>query len=158
MPTRVLVAENGGNHLYAIGRVGLDTGTADDGGVYTGLLRTERISPAGEGGLVHFRRVLLRVWHSGAFAGTLRAYVDETQTQVYSGPVLVDQAYAFSHAAPLASPDETLVEMDVNAVGTFIEVELEVDSDAITGVFLPEVIAVGCRILRPGRQRDAGTT
>lgn len=158
MPTRILIAGNAGNRVYAAGRVGLDTGPDDVGGPYTALMRTERFSPAGEDGLVHFRRVMLRVWHTGAFSGTLRCYVDEAQTQYYVGSTATDQELAFSVDAPVTSPDEALVEMDISAVGTFIQVELEVDSDAITGVFLPESIIVGARVLRPGRQRDASVT
>jgi hypothetical protein len=159
MPTRLMIAGNAGHRIYVAGRVGLDTGPDDVGGPYTALMRTERFSPAGENALLHFRRVALRVWHTGSFAGTMRVYVDETQTQYYtSAGVLTDQELAFSADAPTLTPDETIVEMDINAQGTYIQVELEIESDAITGVFLPETIFVGARVLRPGRQRNASTT
>jgi hypothetical protein len=158
MPTRILIAGNAGPRVYAAGRVGLDTGPDDVGGAYTALLKTERLSPAGEGGLVHFRRVLLRVLHTGTFTVTLRAYVDEVQTQVYVGSTLTDQEFTYTQTAPLVSPDESLIEVDIDAHGTFIQVELEVQSDEITGVFLPESLSIGARVLRPGRQREASTT
>ncbi len=82
MPTRVFTGDSVGSRIYSIGRIGYDTGTQDDGGVYTGTIRTERFSPAGEGGLVLYRRVQMRAWHTGSFNGTMRAFIDGIQTMV----------------------------------------------------------------------------
>jgi len=162
MTTRILVAQNGGSRVFAVGRTGLDSGTQDVGGVYTGLFQTDPLSPDGEGGLSHFRRVLVRVRHTGAFVCKVRLYVDGVQTQVYSAGALVDQEVTFTQAAPTFYPEdaeaETLLEVDCDAQGTFIVVELEVDSDDITGVFLPESVWVGRRTIKAGRQRGANTS
>ena len=97
MPSPVFVAESGGPHIYKVGRVGLDSGSQDDGGVYVGTLRTERSSPVGEDGLAHFRRVAVRVYHTGYFNMLAKVYVDGKQTQVYAtkqyvaDPVYLDQ-------------------------------------------------------------------
>ncbi len=282
MPTRVLVAEHAGPRLYSVGRVGYDTIADDTGGQFTATLRTERFSPAGEGGLVYFRRVQLRAWHTGAFLGTMKAYIDGVQTQAYNSKfltngnmnrtgswtlgtnwrvnnansgvadqsaaaasdisqalvpamvagvsyevsfttagvttgtltpkvgtqagtgvtgnatytevivagsgdallafsasgswdgtlddvtikemdgVLRDQEMIFDEASPtIVGPDggkETIVEMDISGFGTYIEVEVIVDSDAVGGVFLPESLWIGHRLVRPGVQRDAAST
>jgi len=162
MSTRLLVAQNGGSKIYALGRTGFDSGTADVGGVYSALLRTDPLSPDGEDGLTHFRRIMLRVRHTGAFVCIMRCYVDGAQTQIYSGGVLTNQAVTFTKAAPTFYPAgseaETLLEMDINARGTFIVIELAVDSDDITGVFLIESAMVGRRTIRPGRQQGASTS
>jgi len=158
MPTPVFAAENAGPRVYKVGRVGLDTGSQDTGGVYTATLRTERVSPAGEGGLCYFRRVAIRVWRTGGFTITLKAFVDGVQTRVYSGGVLVDQVAVITKAAPTTSPIEDVVEMSLAAQGTSIEVEMAVDSDDVTGVFLPELVELHYIPLRKAKGRGAEAT
>ncbi len=173
MPTRVITGDYAGSRIYAVGRVGYDSTGDDEGGTFSALLRTERFSPAGEGGLVVFRRVQARIWHTGAFSGVMKVYIDGVQTQVFSGGSLVNQSMAFSESAPtMVGADggaETIIEMDVGVLpdsngkskgsgGTYIEVEMLVDSDNVTGVFLPELFRVGHRVIRPGLQRDASST
>jgi len=162
MSTRLLVAENGGGKVYAVGRVGFDVGSQDVGGVFTGLLRSDPLSPDGEGAYTHFRRVQLRIRHTGSFVCTVRLYVDGVQTQVYTGSTLGDQAVTFTQAAPVFYPSgseaETILEVDLDAYGTFIVVELDVDSDDITGVFLVESIWVGRQTIRAGKQLAASAT
>jgi hypothetical protein len=159
MPTRVLVASDDGGRVFSLGRVGFDAAGSDPGGVYTGTLRTERFSPAGEGGLVHFRRVQVRCWHTGAFTITLTVYVDGVRTRLYSGDTLVDQSITFVQAAPTVVGEdggtETILEAAIDAEGTYLEAQLVLDSDALTGVVLPESIPIGFRIIRPGLQRAA---
>lgn len=156
--SNVFAAENTGARIYKVGRVGLDTGTEDSGGVYTMRLKSEKLSPAGEGGLCSFRRVLLRAFHTGSFSGQIKVYVDGVQTQILVSDVLTNQVFAFSEGTPVNSPAEALVEMDIEASGSIIEVEVLVDSDAVVGTFLPESIWVGYRAIRPGRQREASVS
>jgi len=157
MPNPVFCLENDGSRVYRVGRIGLDSSGDDDGGVYTGLLRTEKWAPLGEGEDVFFRSISVKVRHTGAFTSRLRAYVDGSQTQYYDGDTPTDQEITYAVAAPLASVPggvkETLLEMGLQGRGNHIEVELEVDSDEITGVFLPEYIevkAVETRLQREG--------
>lgn len=138
--------------LYKFGRVGFDSGSADPGGVYTATMHSEKISPAGELGLCHFRRVGFRIYRTGSFTITLKVYVDGVQTQIWDGAGnKTTQQVVLVSAAPTNSPDETLVEADINARGTYIEVELTVQSSDVSGVFLPEGLEVHFRPLRMAR-------
>jgi len=162
VPTRIITGDRDSSRVYTIGRVGYDSSGDDQGGVFSANLRTERLSPAGEGGLVVFRRIQARIWHTGAFSGTMVAYVDGVQTQDYSTGALADQSMAFSASAPTAVGSdggaETIIEMDLSAYGTYIEVEMSVDSNNVTGVFLPESFWIGHRVVRAGLQREAAST
>src|SRR3990167_10458305 len=104
MSTRCLIAENAGGRVYAVGRIGFDQGAQDVGGVYTGLLRSDPLSPDGEGAYTHFRRVQIRVRHTGSFVCAVRLYVDGVQTEVYTGSTLGDQEVTFTEAAPVFYP------------------------------------------------------
>jgi hypothetical protein len=143
MPAQLFIGERGGSRIYKVGRVGIDTGTADDGGVYTGTLKTERFTPAGQDGLCYFRRVALRLWRTSAFALTMKVWVDERRTQVYDTTGHAsDQTITITRGAPTFSPEETVVEASIWARGTSIQVQIEVASDSVTGIFLPEVLEV----------------
>ncbi|KKL97823.1 hypothetical protein LCGC14_1830570 [marine sediment metagenome] len=170
MPTRIITGDYSGSRIYTIGRVGYDSAGDDEGGVFTASLRSERFSPAGEGGLVTFRRIQARIWHTGAFSGIMKAFIDGVQTQIFSSGALVDQSVAFSASAPTEVGSdggaETIIEMDVGVLpdvngnskgssGTYIEVEISVDSDDVTGIFLPESFWIGHRVIRAGLQRSA---
>ncbi len=281
MPTRIITGDRSGSRIYTVGRVGYDSIADDAGGTFSANLRTERFSPAGEGGLVMFRRVQARIWHTGAFSGAMRVYVDGVQTQAYNisrvangnmnssgswtlgsnwrvdnansgvadqstptasdisqalSPVMVegrsyeitytiasrtagtltpkvgqtsgiarstndtfvetvvagsgDALLAFSASATwdgtlddvsiieldgglvdqwmdfeVSAPTEvgkdggveTIIEMDISEDGTYIEVEMSVDSDNVAGIFLPETFWVGHRVIRPGLQRSASS-
>lgn len=281
MPTRIITGDRSGSRVYTIGRVGYDSIGDDVGGTFSALLRTERFSPAGEGGLVVFRRIQARIWHTGAFSGVLKVYVDGAQTQAYnisrvangnmnsigtwtlgsnwrvdnsnsgvadqstptasdisqelspamvagrsykitytiadrtagtltpkvgqtSGTArstnatftetvvagssdallafsasatwdgtlddvsiieldggLVDQWMDFEVSAPtVVGKDggvETIIKMDVSASGTYVEVEMAVESDNVAGIFLPESFSIGHRVIRPGLQRAASS-
>jgi len=152
MPTRLFVGEATGAKLYKMGRVGWDTGTQDTGAVYTGTLKTEKISPAGEDGLCYFRRVVIRIWRTGSYTCTMKAYVDGAQTTIPSTGAT--QSVTFVKSAPTSSPDESIIEMDVTGHGTYIEIELTVDSDDITGIWLPETIEVHYRPIRTAKGRS----
>ena len=155
MPTSVFAAEKGGSHIYRIGRVGYDTGTADSGGVFSAELKTERISPAGEDGLCFFRRVVLRVWHTGAYSLTMTVYVDDVQTKTFNSATgaPTPQTIVLSRVAPTTSPIESVVEASIWAQGTYITVDIVVQSDDITGVFLPETIECHYLPIRASKSR-----
>lgn len=162
MSTTCFVAENGGHRVYKIGRVGFDVGTADAGGAYTGRVRSDPTAPDGEGGWTHFRRVQAKIRHTGAFVCTITLYVDGVQTQVWSAGVQADQSVTFTQAAPTWYPSgeeaETILEVDCDAYGSEIVVDVTADSDDITGVFLVEGIRVGRHTVRPGKQLEASAT
>jgi hypothetical protein len=156
--TLTLIGERNGNRVYRIGSLGLDGGNQDtDGNTYTALLRTDRFSPLGEGGLALFRRVSVRVLRSGAYTITARVYVDDTQTQRYenvdTGSSLVDQVIVLTNTASALVED--VLQIDVSAQGTHISVELTIDSDDLTGVFLVESMEVHLYPVRPARGRAA---
>lgn len=156
MPIPVFLSPKNDSFLYRIGRTGFDSGLTDPGGVvYSGVLETERASPAGEHGYVHFRRVGLRLHRSGSFTIEMRVFVDEVQTKLGDGS---DQVIIFTKEAPAGGLEETLLEADISAAGTFIEVELTIDSDQVDGVFLPEGLEVHIRPIRGVIQQGAEAT
>src|SRR5687767_9427184 len=111
--------------VYKFGRVGFDSGSSDPGGAFTATLRTEKISPAGEHGKCHFRRIAFRIFRTSNFTMSVKVYVDGVQTKVYdASSAKVDQVISIVKDAPTISPEETMVEGDINAQGTYIEVEL----------------------------------
>lgn len=142
--------------LYKFGRVGFDSGSADPGGNYTATMRTEKISPAGELGYCQFRRIGFRIFRTGSFTMTIKVYVDGVQTKIYDGTsAKVNQTIVIAKPAPVLSPEETLVEADIDGNGTYIEVELTVASSAVTGIFLPEELEVHFRPMRQARETVA---
>lgn len=142
--------------LYKFGRVGFDSGSADPGGNYTATMRTDKISPAGELGYCHFRRIGFRIYRTGAFTMTVVVYVDGVQTTIYDASSnKVNQSIVITKAAPTNSPEETLVEADIDGKGTYIEVELTVVSNTVTGVYLPEGLEVHYRPMRQARETVA---
>lgn len=158
MPAQVFLGESVGSRVYAVGRVGIDSGTADLSGTgaysnpYTGILKTERISPAGEDGLCFFQRVALRIWRTGAFSLTMRVWVDDVQTQVWASDGSGSpQTIVISRGSPSSSPEEIVVEGAIRARGTYIQVEISVDSASVTGIFLPETLEVHYLPLRATR-------
>lgn len=151
--------EAAGARIYKFGRVGFDSGSADPGGNYTATMRTEKISPAGELGLCHFRRIGFRIFRTGSFTITVKVYVDGAQTKIYdAGSNQVNQTIVITKSAPSISPEELEIEADINASGTYIEVELTVTSNNIAGLFLPEELNVQYRPVRQARETVAAET
>jgi hypothetical protein len=160
MTTPIYVPELNGSRIYKVGRVGYETGTQDDGGVYTGILRSEKISPQGEAGWCKFRRVILRIRHTSTFVCKVRVYVDGVQTTTYDQTDMLAgtttlQEVTFTEAAPSSPPDEVILQVDLTAKGTYIEVELECASNNVAGTFLPESLEVHYVPVRRTRQGDA---
>lgn len=148
MPTPLFII-GADPRLYKFGRVGFDSGSSDPGGAFTATMRTEKISPAGEHGFCHFRRIGFRIFRTGGFTMTVRVYVDGVQTKVYdANSTKVDQVISIVKTAPSISPEETTVEGDIDAKGTYIEVELTVTSNNIVGLYLPEELNVHYRPLK----------
>lgn len=160
MPVSVFALESSGSRVYRLGRAGYDTGIKDvdpsTGTVFTGTLKTEKISPAGEAGLCWFRRVAFRIWRTGSFVATITVWVDGVQTKRYDSATSawVDQVVSITKTAPDISPEETIIEAAIAAKGTYIEVQLVVDADDVTGVFLPESVEVHSIQLRPARSQS----
>lgn len=143
--------------LYRVGQIGLDTGNQDSGAsTYTTILETERQYPAGRDGLIHFRRVIVRLFRTAAVDILMRVYVDEVQTQYYLASVATDQEINFSLTG--GGEREDIIEADINAVGGSIRVYLEIDSVDIDGLVLIEPIEAHGRAIRPARSRAAEVT
>lgn len=140
--------------IFKVGRVGFDTGTVDPGSnVYTGTFKTERIYPAGPGGLVNFRRVVIHVLASGSYTIKVKVWVDDTQTTLKSGA-----AQVVSIINTVSGLSEVSEEVKISKVGSFIQVEVTVDSDDVTGVFLIEGIWGRGRIIRQSSGRTGEAT
>lgn len=151
MPSPVFIGDLESGKIYKIGRIGFDSGTTDPAGPYTATMRTEKHSPAGPEGLCLFRRVYIRVHHTGSFVLVSKAFVDGVQTKINLG---TDQATTFIQSAPATSPAETVLEMAIEAQGTSIEVEITVLSDTSTGIVLIEEITVGSFPIRESKSRS----
>jgi hypothetical protein len=156
---------DGNGNLAKVGRAGYDSGTTDTltGTSYTATFRTGRMSPDGESALHFFRRIALRVWHTGAFTITLTAYVDGTQTTIpdpATTPTTSNpsprkaQVVTYQVAAP-ASPRESVLLVDIEAVGTVLEVEGSIASSSVTGQVLLESLLLYYRPLRLKDRVDA---
>jgi len=156
MITPVYAAENTGNRIYKIGRVGLDSGTQDTGGPYTATLKTERISPMGENALLMFRRVSCRIWLTGGFTLTMTIYVNGAQTTIFDQYGNVQpQSIIFSQPPPAIAPIESWVEASIAAPGTYLEVQIVAQSNQVTGIFLPVEMEVNFYPIRTAKERAA---
>lgn len=155
--TIVFLGEQGTGKIFKIGKVGFDSGsvaTFDPNSTpFTGTLKTERMSPAGEDALVRFRRVALRAFKTGGWTAKFTIWVDDVQTQVYDNTTLtsvkVDQVITITAPSDDQGEEkEVLLEADIDAVGTFIQVQIELISSDITGIFLPESIETHVQVMR----------
>lgn len=158
MPAPVFFGQRNGPWIFKVGRAGYDPGQLDAGGSsYTAKWATEKISPAGANALLHFRRITLKVRRTGSFTLKMRALVDDVRTKVYDvNGVSVDQEVTFTKAAPTVQEEqETYLDMDIDARGTHVEVEWDVVSTDVEGVFLPERLDVHARVLRESKQEGS---
>src|SRR6266699_67644 len=153
MPAPLFLSAYTGSHLYKMGRVGFDSGNVDsNSSVYTGVFRTEKIFPMNFDGVMLFRRILLRIFRTGAFQLALNVYIDGVQTISYDANGNVQlQSVNFNLPAPVNSPDKTLLEMAIAGRGTYIEVEGTVTSNTLSGIFLPEELEIHYDPLRTAR-------
>jgi len=165
MPARIFAGESDASFLYKIGMVGVDAGPYDTSGVagvtknvFTGTLKTERFYPAGSDGLCFFRQLALRVWRTGTFSVAIKVWVDDKRTQVYATDGSAsDQLIVGTGAehATVGTVEETRIEAGLRARGTSIQVELTVDSDDVSRVFLPETLEIHYLPLRAARRDTA---
>lgn len=155
MPESSLYAgERDGARIFRIGRLGFDQGTKDLGShVYTGTFRSERVAPAGVGALINFRRVAIHLLSSGTYIFTVNIWVDDGRTELGTG---VTQSVVVTGGSGALS--ETTEEIKISAEGSHIRVEILVDSDDITGVFLIESIQARGRVLRESMTRTGVAT
>ena len=165
--TSVLIGEANTNKIYKIGQVGYDSGSSStedpNDTPFTGIIETERMSPAGEAGLVRYRRVALRAYKVGAWKATFTVKVDDEQTKVFDNTVyapdsttfpLVDQTIEVESDPEDTGEGEVVIEADIDAHGTFIQVKVELVSTDITGYFLPESIEVHLQPIRQSKSRS----
>lgn len=150
MANSVLFAgERDGARVFRVGRVGFDTGTSDPGSnVYTGTYRSERMAPAGNGGLVNFRRVAIHLLASGSYTFSVKVWVDDERTELGSG-----STQTVSISGSPGGLSEVTEEVEIEANGGHIQVEVTVDSDDVSGIFLIEKIEGRGRIIRRGSTR-----
>ncbi len=155
--TKLFIGAADSPTLYRIGQVGIDTGNTDSGAaIYKAILETERQYPAGRDAVVHWRRVAVRLWRSGAVDLLMKVFIDEVQTQYFLAGVATDQEIAFSLTG--GGEREDVIEADINAVGASIRVLLEIDSDDVAAVVLIEPIEAHGRPLRQAKSRAAEVT
>jgi hypothetical protein len=165
MPAPVFLGFDGSNKLAKVGRVGYDSGNQDTltGTAYTATFRTGRLSPDGQNALHYFRRVALRVWHTGSFTVIITLYVDGQQTTIPDSsktPTPADpspkkpQVVTYEVTAPSA-PKESVLLVDCEAVGVTLEVEVQVVSSSVSGAMLLESLLVHYRPLRVKDRVDA---
>ena len=163
--TVLLFGEANSNKIYSVGKVGYDSGdeaTYDPNTTaFTGTLRTERISPAGEDALVRFRRVVLRAYKVGSWKATIRAWVDDERTKIWDNDdesdtwgEQVDQEVVIEADEEDTGAGEAILEMDIDATGTFIQVEVDLLSSDIKGYFLPESLETHVQVIRETVSRD----
>ena len=146
--------ERGGPRIFKIGRLGFDQGTSDLGShVYTGTFRSERIAPAGVGSLINFRRVAIHILSSGTYEFTVKVWVDDKRTILGDGTTQTITINGGSGAL-----GESTEEVEIEAEGSHIRVEITVDSDKITGLFLIENIQARGRVLRQSSTRTGDAT
>ena len=148
------VGERSGARIFKVGRVGFDTGTADLGShVYTGTFRTERISPAGPGGLVNFRRIAIHLMATGTYTFSVKVWVDGVRT------ILGDETTQdVTITRAVGGLNEVTEEVEMEASGSHIQVEITVDSDDVTGLFLIESVSARGRVVRRSATRSAEAT
>lgn len=160
--TIVLMGDTTGGRIYKIGKVGYDSGNSatydPEMTPFTGYLKTERVSPAGEDGLMRFRRVVLRALKSGEYTATFKVWVDDERTKVFDNTQItspkIDQTIVISNPTDEELDEgEAILEADIDATGTFIQVQVELTSTDIKGYFLPESIEIHGQALRPAKSR-----
>jgi len=151
MPESSLYAgERGGGRIFRIGRIGFDQGPMDLGAsVYTGTFRTERIAPAGPGALVNFRRVAIHLLSSGSYTFTVKVWIDGDRSKMGDNTT---QTVIISGGS--GALGETTEEVEIEGAGSHIQVEIVVDSDDVTGLFLVERIDARGRVLRQSSTRS----
>lgn len=158
MKPKVYLGEAGGSNIYYQGQLNIDGGNQDAGSTtYTATLKTERVYPAGRDALLHFRRVAIRLLRNGSVSFNVKIYVDEEQSQYYdSSDTLVDQVVTFDFTG--GGEREDVAEVDMNAVGSQIQVEIIVTSTDLDGPLFIEPIEVHYRTVRPAKSRSAEVT
>ncbi len=146
--------ERDGARIFRIGRLGFDQGTQDLGAnTYTGTFRSERIAPLGVGALINFRRVAIHLLSSGTYEFTVRVWVDDGRTELGTG---VEQVTVINGGT--GGLGEVTEEIEIEGEGSHIRVEITVDSDNITGIFLIESIQARGRPIREGSTRTGEAT
>ncbi len=145
--------EKGGGRIFRIGRLGFDQGSSDLGDVYTGVYRTERVQPAGPGSLVMFRRIAVHLLTSGDYSFTLKVWVDNDRTELATG---VEQEFTVSGTG--GALREVTREVAIEAEGSHVQVEVSVDSDNVTGLFLIESVTARGRVIRESASRTGETS
>ena len=155
--TAVYTGDANGPKVYRVGRIGFDSGNQDiSANAYEAQMKTERFTPLGEGGLMHFRRVVIRILRNADWQMTVTVFVDEDQTQVYDDSVSTspqtDQSVVISGTA--SGFGEENVEISIDDVGTSIQVQVDITSTDINGVLLFESMYVHGRPIKASESGD----
>ena len=146
--------ERDGGRIFQIGRLGFDQGPSDLGAnVYTGIFRSERIAPAGVGALINFRRLAIHLMVSGSYTFTVKVWIDNGQTELGTGAL---QSVVVTGTAGGLS--EVTEEIEIQGIGSHLQMEITMDSDDITGIFLIESIRARGRIIRESASRTGASS
>lgn len=149
----IYAGEKNGYRVFKFGGLGFATPGDDlEANVYTTTMKTEKIFPAGPGGLVNFRRVAIHFLASGAYQFTVKIWIDGVRTTLGDGTV---QTVTVSGTT---ASGEITKEIEVEGEGSHIQVELTMDSDEMTGVFLLESVMGRGRVIRQSSTRTGEVT
>jgi len=166
MSSFILAGAGDSNKIYQIGRIGYDSGAVasfpQDPGetTYYGEFETERMSPAGEDGLVRFRRIVLRALTQGSWEIYMEVFVDDVQTKIWDNDETsstygqqINQSITITSKEG-APGGEAIMEADIDATGTFVQVFVRIASEDIQGYFLPESLEAHVQAIRESKSRS----
>mgnify|MGYP006286980985 CR=1 FL=1 len=160
---RLVFGQKDGGQLYVQQDARSDSNVERDldnaNGVYTVGIITPQIQPAGPAGLVHFRRVTVRLWKSLGINDVdfdIEVYVDG---DMKIDPQSPRQFFASTDAdknvtIPAAGVTEENYEVSLDAVGTsiYVRILLDVDHSNVNDIRFESIDAHG-RIIRESESR-----
>lgn len=163
MPAPVFLVGDS-NFVAKVGRVGLDFDAVDTttGSSYNTVIKTGAVSPAGESGLCLFKQIALRVFHSSPFTVTAKVYVDGEQTKKNVATTTQYLSYEdrtknyTAQETTVSVPEpadfkETILLFDVEAVGTYIQLELSISSSSLKSPIMLESAVVHYILVRTSK-------
>lgn len=140
MVQNLLVGEASGGRVFSLGGQGviLDVALARGSGPDASW-ESKPYSPAGEGGIVVFRRIIVAIKHSAGFAITVTPYVDGTELMRADGTT--SQARTKTVTRGPGGLEMEYVEFPIMGRGTSLEFTLT--TGAVSGDFYIEGLIIG---------------
>ncbi len=111
------------------------------------------MQPAGPGCLIMFRRIAIHLLTSGDYEFTVKVWVDNDRTELAAG---TEQTFTVTGTG--GALREVTKEVAIEAEGSHVQVEISVDSDDVTGLFLVESISARGRVIRKSASRTGETS